>query len=253
MDVNNPLIINRKVSSNTGKPFVLSRALYAVVDFIYPPTCLICSQNLEQKKFLCPLCFSELIQSIDVSVETESSGFSQIKQELHFDSIVTCFDFSPNIETLIHELKYKRGIKLGYFLGQILAKSIFEKIDCQVDMIVPVPLHRIKQRERGYNQSDILCKGISTMVSLPVCSGLLTRKINTKTQTLLSAEDRQINVHDAFVVKKSKDIIGKSILIVDDVVTTGATMNSCARALKNTGAKKVVGAALARPVSGMLT
>jgi len=115
--------------------------------------------------------------------------------------------------------------------------------DC--DLVIPVPLHRARHRERGFNQSDVLAEGISEATSVPLARGALRRKRNTRDQTYLNALQRAENVKGAFAVEEPDRIDGKKVILVDDVMTTGATLNECARTLCAAGALDVFAATLA--------
>ena len=238
---------NNKAFLQKRKPFYL-QLLEAVTDFVYPPVCELCKNILEKNVFLCQNCQSRLEQSLHVCTAFMASEFVHIQDTIHFDTAITCFDYSPDIELLIHAVKYRGRKRLGRFLGSILAKRIAEEIDSSTDLIVPVPLHRTRQRERGYNQSEALARGFAKACSLPIRTDCMKRNRHTRTQTLLSGTERQVNVKDAFSVRRAEFCKGKRILLIDDVITTGATMNSCAKALKEAGAAHVSGVALARPV-----
>ncbi|MBN2031055.1 ComF family protein [bacterium] len=174
--------------------------------------------------------------------------FYHLEGEILFDEVITFWDYTPEIEQLIFQVKYQRKKKLGLFLGQQLGKAFQTAYENWKQCIVmPVPLHRIRHRERGYNQSDILCQGINDCVNVPIYYDGLIRNRHTSTQTRLSAKERQDNVKNAFEVNPSYSFQGKDIVLVDDVITTGATVNNCAACLKEAGARKVIGIALARP------
>ena len=167
--------------------------------------------------------------------------------------MLSCFLFEKEgtLQEIVHLLKY-RGIKsIGVELGRIIGGCmILDSRYKLADYLVPVPLHRIKQRERGYNQSEYLCKGISEVTHIPVHTSLLVRKKYTESQTQLNLDERRQNVGDAFIVNEKfvSDIEGKVFILVDDVITTGATINACARELRGCGAKAVfaISAALAQ-------
>jgi len=126
-------------------------------------------------------------------------------------------------------------------LGEILEKEEFSK---DFDYIMPVPLHLSRKRERGYNQSRILAEEISKTVSVPLLEKVLIRKKKTKDQTHLSPEERERNVRGAFVARADSTLRGKKVILVDDVMTTGATLKECARVLKQAGAREVIGVTL---------
>jgi ComF family protein len=223
--------------------------LKSLVDFIYPPTCLLCEEKCEENGPLCPSCTDEISNSVHPTVQKGKKDFQHLSGEIFFDCVVTCWDYTPKILQLIHRMKYRRGRKLGYFLGDIAGRALGSCLDeCNEGLVIPVPLHRVRRRERGFNQSEVICRGLIEYLPVQLYPDILTRKRNTSSQTKLSAEERQRNVKNAFTIKQSNIISEKRILIVDDVCTTGATLNSCASVLKKSGAKNVTGVALSRPM-----
>lgn len=114
------------------------------------------------------------------------------------------------------------------------------------EVILPVPLHRSRLRQRGFNQAVLLGSKISSHLSIPMRSDILLRTKATEPQVELSAAERKLNVKDAFSVKSSEQLIGKRILLIDDVITTGSTMNECAKELKKAGAEMIIATTVAR-------
>ncbi|MBN2682167.1 MAG: ComF family protein [Bacteroidales bacterium] len=149
-------------------------------------------------------------------------------------------------QSLIHQLKYKGktdvGQELGKMLGGELLRSGFLK---DIDVLVPVPLHPKKEKKRGYNQSFYICKGISEVSGIPIDSNTLVRNVYTETQTKRNRNDRYCNVKDAFSNKHSENFSSKHILLIDDVVTTGATLESCSNKILEIANSKVSIASLA--------
>ena len=112
--------------------------------------------------------------------------------------------------------------------------------DKNIDCVIPVPLNKRKERERGYNQSDFVAKGISSIINVPVFSDVVRRVKYTVTQTHLNAQERKKNIAEAFAVTQSEKIKNKNILIVDDIITTGSTIQETAKVLMDSGATKVI-------------
>ena len=123
-------------------------------------------------------------------------------------------------------------------MGELLKQDEFSK---DYDYLMPVPLHNVRERERGYNQSKILAEEISELTFLPLLDKVLIRKKNTRDQTNLNAEERERNVRGAFVVRDNIELKGKKVILVDDVMTTGATLKECSRVLKEAGVREVAG------------
>ena len=153
--------------------------------------------------------------------------------------------FDDHYQVLIHNFKYKRKTSLGKRLGLRLGENLCsDQRFLDSDLLMPVPLHPARKRERGFNQSEILAEMVSERINVPLAKGILRRIKNTKDQTNLSAEQRRENVAGAFSVSHPERISGKRIILVDDVITTGATLKECAKVLKEAGAKRIVAATL---------
>lgn len=234
-----------------GKPFVHFCTQFGkdLLNFVFPPVCTGCNSRYEGRHLICDSCLRILEESIQISVQKERQDFQHLMAKKYFDEIVTCWEYTPLLEKLIHCFKYQRGRRLGRFLGTTAAEGVWDSLEMdQNTILTPVPLHIGRHRERSYNQSDILCRCFGSLLSLPVKNRILLRIKDTLTQTKLSADQRHHNVNDAFRTRRSTHLQGKTVILVDDVVTTGSTMNSCARCLKQAGAGRVIGLALSRPV-----
>lgn len=136
------------------------------------------------------------------------------------------------MQRLMHQFKYKGGKELGFFLGQQIGNSFtgthrFETIDA----VIPLPLFAAKERARGYNQATVLCEGIADVVQKPVLTASVIRTAHTESQTKMNRVDRWQNMEGRFEISNAKSLAGKHLLLVDDVVTTGATLEACGRAL----------------------
>lgn len=214
-----------------------------------PPVCILCNEIIDlaewNSEHLCQKCFSELptplssneiLKRIDKNFGGENNPFS------HAYSL---FDSSNNhnLLTVIHLLKYTKFKKVGYFLGIELGKLIYNTIDnlkLTFDGIIPIPIHKIRKRERGFNQSEVISNAIGKVLNLTTYPNLITRKKYTISQTNLNLEQRIKNVQDVFQLNlDNKFWEGKSFLLVDDVITTGSTLYNCGNLLKQNGAKDV--------------
>jgi competence protein ComFC len=241
----------KKITHSIGRrPFLVLRGLVRdLTDFVYPPVCLLCDESREDHGWLCPECLRRIRDAADPVVHRSDDDFRYLASERRFDGLTACWEFNPDIEQLVHRMKYAGMRNLARSLGKEAAGLLasagigFEGIDA----FVPVPLHPVRRRERGYNQGERIAAGLASVLGVPVRADLLRRIRKTRTQTDLSGEARQRNVAGAFRAADPGRIRGLSFCLVDDVVTTGATMNECAAALKEAGARQVVGFALARP------
>jgi ComF family protein len=218
------------------------------ISLLFPRLCHGCGNHLMRNETLiCTECFVIIPRSgyhliPDNPVEKIFWGRCAISKAAAF----SFYTRDSRIRSLIHHLKYKGVKEVGYELGRIYARSLKSSgfLD-DIDIIVPVPLHPVKKRQRGFNQSDIISQGISEVSGIPFDTGLLIRKTVTKTQTRKSRFDRWTNVQDIFSVKDYEKLRGLHILLVDDVITTGSTIEACANEILKAEKTKVSVVALA--------
>ncbi len=142
------------------------------------------------------------------------------------------FQKGGRVQRVIHQFKYRGNLSLGVFLGRLLGLSLLQSEHyADVGMIIPVPLHPAKLRARGFNQSEVICRGVSEAMNVPCSAGLLVREKETATQTRKERFMRWENVSAGFKTPDPLAVTNKNILLVDDVVTTGATLEACAQTL----------------------
>ena len=229
----------------------------ALLSLVYPPHCLACRVSLEDEPGgLCPACW-ERLELIEGPVcdrcgcpsRAESPVCENCRDKAFRFARMRCLaPFGPEIQDLVHGLKYKGRVSVARDLGRRLGHSLSScGFAAGVDLLHPVPLHGARRRERGYNQSTLIARAVSEATHIPVRTGLLSRTRQTVTQTGLDLAARAENVKDAFRVRKVAAVSGKRIILVDDVITTGATCSACADALLAAGAREVRVAALASP------
>jgi len=171
--------------------------------------------------------------------------------EPEFERAVSFGDYAAALRGLIHLLKYDKVLTATPVLGNLLAKAIGELNVGREDslpLIVPVPLHARKRRERGFNQTELIARAAVKRLPQRVefAAGLLKRQRPTHSQVGLTREERVANMRDAFRVTAADRVKGRTVIVVDDVMTTGTTVSECARVLKKAGAERVWAATVAR-------
>jgi ComF family protein len=218
-----------------------------ILDFFLPRFCITCNSPLNaNQKLLCPNCVSEINSPTPEILQKEFERKFLIDGFINDFAAAFIFESDKAIHDVVHSLKYQKRFGAGVFLGDLAADVLQDKIlSWQADLILPVPLHILKKAERGFNQSYFIAKGFSKKLGLELKSGVIKRIKFTETQTHLNSIDRKANIRDAFKLKNRKTIKNKNIILVDDVVTTGSTINECARILKEGGASKVFALSIA--------
>jgi ComF family protein len=228
----------------------MHKAVHYFNDFInilFPSYCSTCNNLLyRNEKVVCSKCLHDLPETRFKSF-TENPVAQMFWGRVHIEFATSFYYFRKGnkIQILLHKLKYKNrqdiGIELGKLFGLLLKKTEFINVKC----IVPVPLHQSKLNKRKYNQSDIIAEGMSEVMNLPVISNAMRRNVNTDSQTFKARYDRWQNVENIFEVVKPDLLKNKHILLVDDVITTGATIEACASKLLQIEGVKVSVATLA--------
>ena len=220
-----------------------------VLSLIFPPRCAVCGEVLtleEQEGFLCKNCVEDIPYIAEGECphcggSTETAGFCEdCVKHFAFDSACAAFPYEA-VRTAIHLFKYDGGKEIGRGLGQLMAeylKQYHEELLVKTDVITAVPLYPKKEKNRGFNQANILSEAISQKTGLIFEKNGLTRKRDTAAQSLLNPDERKENLKDAFGA--AGDFAGKRVLLVDDIFTTGSTCQECARTLYRAGAKEVM-------------
>jgi competence protein ComFC len=222
----------------------------ALQNFVFPPSCFSCGTLLEDHhELLCPAC-AGCVRAVTASDPLLLLARTRLAQDGVCAGLVALYHFASGgpVQDLLHGLKYGGLTGIGRTLGTRLGEAIrHEPWAGDIDLIIPLPLFRAKQRERGYNQAESIARGIGRVLRKPVRPRIVRRLRWTDSQTTLGFAARQMNVRGAFGVsrRKSASLAGKTVLLVDDVVTTGATIRACAAVLRDAGAAAVLVAAAA--------
>src|SRR3984893_6375999 len=235
-----------------------SELLQAAVSLLYPATCTTCGKHVRAGEYLCDVCEAKIIRIVPPFCETCSEPFEGsistafscancAHRTIHFDAAVAAYRGRGIVREIIHEFKYGRRIHLRHLVARWLRAALDDErlLGRCFDVIIPVPLHPTRQRERGFNQASLLAELLGAQTSI-CCKPLLERARYTTTQTALDRSERMENLHNAFRLRKNADVRGLRVLLIDDVLTTGSTLNECARILKRSGAISVHAATAAR-------
>jgi ComF family protein len=209
---------------------------------IYPELCAACQANLfQQEKVLCTKCLYNLPRTHFHKVPgnpIEQTFWGRVPIER--GAAFYFFQKGSKYQQLLHLLKYNKRKDIGVELGrQYGADLVTEESFSEMDYIIPVPLHRKKLHKRGYNQSEMFGKGLAEFLPATLVTNNLYRKKYTETQTKKSRYERWENVEDVFGVRFPEKLEGKHVLLIDDVITTGATLEGCAQVLKNAADVKI--------------
>lgn len=220
----------------------------SLFDILYPRTCPFCGRYISDRQireehieWLCVDCWKHLprteqdILRDNSTEETLTDGSSEIKQAMRLEKAAAYLFFEKEhpIQWVIHRMKYRDQPMLGFWLArQALLDWRNETFFEDLDLIVPMPLHPKRLRERGYNQAEYIALGISELTGIPVDTTHVLRVRNTPKQARQTGDERKTNVANAFAVVHPEDLKDKHILVVDDLITTGETMRSCLKAMK---------------------
>ena len=239
-----------------------------LVDWLYPPRCRACGGRIygRDAEYFCAACWPEIHVVSHPLCTVCGRPFIDASGDDHLCGV--CLSRTPYfararawacypreemsehpLRRVVQKFKYGRRVSLGKPLGRLMAQGCQEFLsECAVDVIIPVPLHPKRLRWRGFNQSVLLARQVSRALDVPMDPFVLCRSKQTPPQTQLTEEERRKNVRGAFSLNPHKPVEGRRVLLVDDVYTSGATVNECSRSLKRAGAEEVYVLTLARAV-----
>ncbi|MDB6056973.1 MAG: comF [Verrucomicrobiales bacterium] len=223
------------------------------LNLFYPAVCQFCREQRAgyAESYICGVCrrkvhvidggyCSKCGIPYDGAITNEFECGECKDADLKFDAARAAVRVNAFMLDVVHRYKYARALWLEKFLGDLLVQAALPELAKESwDFIVPVPLHSVKQREREFNQAERIAMYLGRAVNIPVNTSILKRVEPTESQTRLSREERAENVRKAFALRDAVDLKGKNMVLIDDILTTGATTSACAGILKKAGASKV--------------
>jgi competence protein ComFC len=238
--------------------FASPRIFEALASLFYPATCVGCEANVERSDYLCPECEKRAPRIVAPFCAKCSEPFpgaitqtfrcaNCAERKLHFDCAVAAYRSRGLVRNVLHQFKYGKQRHLRHPIAKWLSESLDDPRlrGRRFDLIVPVPLHPTRERERGFNQAALIAELLATSAAIPE-RPVLERIRYTTTQTAYDRAERMENLHGAFRLRKNQDVRGLHVLLIDDVLTTGSTLSECARVLRKAGAVSVHAATAAR-------
>jgi competence protein ComFC len=228
----------------------------SVLDMVMPPVCYVCGKSCSAQYGLCDDCLGGISHIVSpycikcgVRVRKNEKLCSEcLKKDSYISRGWSCCYYKDTIKNCIHLFKYSGYTGLSDIFSAIMNNFASKNISNPIDIIVPVPIHPSKKRERSYNHSEILAKALSKNRSIPVNTNNLIKIKWTRSQSELDKKKREGNIKNTFFVIDKNMFKDKEILLVDDVYTTGSTINECAKTLIESGASKVCSLTLARSI-----
>jgi len=213
-----------------------------LLDLFYPTTCCACATSLVgNEECICTSCRLTLPRS-QSHLQSTPELAHKFAGKVAVSSVVTFLKFEKGgkVQRLLHQLKYKNRPEVGQVMGRMYGYELRSAdFQTKVDLLLPVPLHPRKKAQRGYNQSDLFAEGLSETLGVPWSASVLARAQFTATQTRKTRLERFENVTGIFELRSPSEVAGKRIAIIDDVVTTGSTLESAVATLLQSGAKEV--------------
>ncbi len=230
-----------------------SRSIHALLDFVYPPRCLVCEVPLRPEDVLCASCIADA-PSYPMTAGVSHEHLASLSYSADARAMFVAFEFEPGggIAETIHAMKYRGLHRMARWLGRVIGeRCVGSELLGGDPLLVPVPLHPVKQLERGYNQAAELCRGIADETGLALVPDALRRARYTASQAAMKLDlaRRKSNTLNAFEVHPQRVALirERPVIVVDDLITTGATISECAFVLREQGSPEVRLLAAARP------
>ncbi|MHB8063911.1 MAG: ComF family protein [Ruminiclostridium sp.] len=216
----------------------------SLIEYFFPPRCVFCNELLkvEAPIYICEKCagkigyYNNIINSLNLPRNIET----------YCDGMVCVGKYSDSLKNSLKRFKFSNKPSYYRAFGKLLALKVQNTMQlCQIDMIIPIPLHRSRQKQRGYNQAELIGQCVAKLLCIPLESNILEKTSESKSQSMLSRSERLSNVEGLFKVLNAETVYNKNILIIDDIITTGSTVNECSKVLKQAGARNVIAGVIA--------
>lgn len=205
----------------------------SLIDLFYPQVCEVCEESLVKgEKYICTDCLLDFPHAYESGGERILEQFEEDCRPLKFHALFY-YNKESKYKRLIYLIKYHSYRDLAVFMGRMLGHKI--AASCEADCIIPIPLHRKREKWRGFNQAREIARGVSEVLHIEIMDNVVYRKHNNTSQTKKNAAERKKNVENIFELRDPERIRGRHVLLIDDVITTGATIGSCLRVLAQAG------------------
>jgi len=209
----------------------------AFLDIIYPPKCPACKTSVGEQGAWCPVCLAQILSLRQINMA-----------EHHLTALDSCrvvCEYTGGLKRLIHDMKFRQQERYAIYLSWLIQQYITGEAFPPIDYAIPIPLHAERLQERGYNQAEAIFKDWARAANIPWRTDVLQRTRYTIPQWELDMRSRKQNIAGAFVISRPEMVHNKHIMIVDDIITTGITLDECAKVLKKAGAASVHGLTVA--------
>ena len=213
------------------------------LDILYPKNCHLCLKVLTRETcafddYLCADCVSFMKKTVDVCEPNNLSHISSKGKSHPYQKLFSCYIYEGTTRELVHKFKYGNRPYLYKSIIRLMTETLSPELFNDIDGLIPIPLHRVRQREREFNQAQLLARGLAGVFKKPVLTNLIRIK-NTKPQSSLSKSEKISNLKNSFCVTDLLSVKNKNLLLIDDVVTTCSTVNEASCILKNAGARNI--------------
>ncbi|GBU07090.1 DNA catabolic protein [Bacteroidales bacterium] len=213
-----------------------------ILGLFYPFSCVVCQENLiKDEKYICLHCILKLPKT-NYHLQASNIALDRLENKIPCQKASAYLYYSKDGDTskIIQSIKYKENTRLAYWMGDYMGRDMIKSDFFEhIDFLVPIPLHESKFKKRGFNQAEEICKGLAMATGIPIESECLFRKIANPTQTKKDSFERWINTRGIFEVRNKTMYRNKHILLFDDVLTTGATLEAAVIALKQVPGIKI--------------